>query len=64
MEEFDDVLSCFIFCCIGLKMSGDEGQEEYEEVQAELRKKEEEVIILRTYIPCCVLILLSLYALS
>ena len=26
-------------------MSADEGQEEYEEVQADLRKKEEEVIV-------------------
>ena len=30
---------------LGYQMSADEGQEEYEEVQADLRKKEEEVIV-------------------
>lgn len=31
----------------GMRMSPNEGQEEYEEVQAELRKKEEEVKTIR-----------------
>ena len=30
-------------------MKGDEGQEEYEEVQAELRQKEEEVLLSFVY---------------
>lgn len=33
--------------CLGMKMSADEGQEEYEEVQADIRKKDEEVCSLQ-----------------
>jgi putative Ca2+/H+ antiporter (TMEM165/GDT1 family) len=33
--------------CLGMKMSADEGQEEYEEVQADIRKKDEEVCVLQ-----------------
>lgn len=37
----------------GIKMSPSESQEEYEEVQADLRRKEEEVIKLTFYLVFC-----------
>ena len=37
---------------LGYQMSADEGQEEYEEVQADLRKKEEEVKLSYTLFTC------------
>ena len=42
---------------LGLAMSPDEGQEEYEEVKEDLRKREEEVKILRNLIIMNILII-------